>query len=40
MNGIPKAMKACMLFPLERYEEAFDTFVHRKDGAIKVVVEP
>lgn len=27
-------------FPLERYEEAFDTFVHRKDGAIKVVVEP
>jgi L-iditol 2-dehydrogenase len=27
-------------FPLEKYEEAFDTFVHRKDGAIKVVVEP
>jgi len=27
-------------FPLERYEEALDTFVHRKDGAIKVVVEP
>jgi L-iditol 2-dehydrogenase len=27
-------------FPLERYEEALDTFVHRRDGAIKVVVEP
>jgi L-iditol 2-dehydrogenase len=27
-------------FPLERYEEAFQTFVSRKDGAIKVVVEP
>jgi len=27
-------------FPLEKYEEAFDTFLHRKDGAIKVVVEP
>jgi L-iditol 2-dehydrogenase len=27
-------------FPLEKYEEAFQTFVHRKDGAIKVVVEP
>jgi L-iditol 2-dehydrogenase len=27
-------------FPLERYEEAFDTFTKRKEGAIKVVVEP
>lgn len=27
-------------FHLEKYEEAFDTFVHRKGGAIKVVVEP
>jgi L-iditol 2-dehydrogenase len=27
-------------FPLEKYEEAFQTFVRRKDGAIKVVVEP
>jgi L-iditol 2-dehydrogenase len=27
-------------FPLEKYEEAFQTFVSRKDGAIKVVVEP
>ena len=27
-------------FPLEKYEEAFHTFIHRKDGAIKVVVEP
>ena len=27
-------------FPLERYEEALETFVQRKDGAIKVVVEP
>jgi L-iditol 2-dehydrogenase len=27
-------------FPLEKYEEAFETFVQRKDGAIKVVVEP
>jgi|YNPNPStandDraft_1061719.scaffolds.fasta_scaffold53843_2 L-iditol 2-dehydrogenase len=27
-------------FPLEKYEEALDTFVHRKDGAIKVVVKP
>ena len=27
-------------FPLERYEEAFHTFTKRKDGAIKVVVEP
>lgn len=27
-------------FPLEKYEEALQTFVQRKDGAIKVVVEP
>lgn len=27
-------------FPLERYAEGFDTFVNRKDGAIKVVIEP
>lgn len=27
-------------FPLEKYEEAFQTFVQRRDGAIKVVVEP
>jgi L-iditol 2-dehydrogenase len=27
-------------FPLEKYEEALDTFIHRKNGAIKVVVEP
>lgn len=27
-------------FPLEKYEEAIETFVRRKDGAIKVVVEP
>jgi L-iditol 2-dehydrogenase len=27
-------------FPLEKYEEAFQTFTKRKDGAIKVVVEP
>lgn len=27
-------------FPLEKYEEAFQTFVRRQDGAIKVVVEP
>ncbi len=27
-------------FPLERYPEALDTFVNRKDGAIKVVIEP
>jgi len=27
-------------FPLEKYEEAFQTFTTRKDGAIKVVVEP
>ncbi len=27
-------------FPLEKYEEALETFVQRKDGAIKVVVEP
>lgn len=27
-------------FPLESYDDALDTFVNRKDGAIKVVVEP
>ncbi len=27
-------------FPLEKYEEAFHTFTKRRDGAIKVVVEP
>ena len=27
-------------FPLEKYPEALDTFVSRKDGAIKVVIEP
>lgn len=27
-------------FPLERYEEALHTFVQRREGAIKVVVEP
>jgi L-iditol 2-dehydrogenase len=27
-------------FPLEKYKEAFETFTNRKDGAIKVVVEP
>jgi L-iditol 2-dehydrogenase len=27
-------------FPLEKYEEAFQTFVQRKDGAIKVIIEP
>ncbi len=27
-------------FPLEQFGEALDTFVNRKDGAIKVVVEP
>jgi L-iditol 2-dehydrogenase len=27
-------------FPLEKYEEALDTFVNRKNGAIKVVIEP
>lgn len=27
-------------FPLERYEEALDVFVGRKDGSLKVVIEP
>lgn len=27
-------------FPLHRIAEAYDTFVNRKDGAIKVIVEP
>jgi len=28
------------IFPLNQYEQALDTFVNRKDGAIKVVIEP
>jgi len=28
------------VFPLDQYEQALDTFVNRKDGAIKVVIEP
>jgi len=27
-------------FPLEDFALALDTFVHRRDGAIKVVIEP
>ncbi|HEV8635449.1 MAG TPA: hypothetical protein VG370_14575 [Chloroflexota bacterium] len=27
-------------FPLSRFSEALDTFVERKDGALKVLVEP
>ena len=27
-------------FPLERIHEAIDTFVQRRDGAIKVIVHP
>jgi len=27
-------------FPLENFATALDTFVNRRDGAIKVVVEP
>lgn len=27
-------------FPIERFSEALDTFVNRKDGAIKVIIEP
>ena len=27
-------------FPIESYEEALDVFVNRKDGAVKVVIEP
>jgi L-iditol 2-dehydrogenase len=27
-------------FPLERFGDALDTFVNRRDGAIKVVIEP
>ena len=29
-----------MAFPLERYEEAVDIFEHKKDGSIKVVINP
>jgi L-iditol 2-dehydrogenase len=27
-------------FPLEKFAEALDTFVSRRDGAMKVVIEP
>ena len=27
-------------FPLEEFEKALDTFVNRRDDAVKVVVEP
>jgi L-iditol 2-dehydrogenase len=27
-------------FPLEQIGEAFDTFIHRRGGAIKVIVHP
>lgn len=27
-------------FPIEKIKEAFDTFIHHKDGAVKVVVHP
>jgi L-iditol 2-dehydrogenase len=39
--GIVKGDKVVThTFPLEQYEQALDTFVNRKNGAIKVVVEP
>ncbi len=39
--GIVKGDKVVShTFPLGQYEEALDTFVDRKDGAIKVVIEP
>ena len=28
------------VFPLAEFAQALDTFEHRKDGAVKVVVEP
>ena len=28
------------VFPLEEFEKALDTFVNRKDSAMKVVIEP
>jgi L-iditol 2-dehydrogenase len=28
------------VFPLTEFYQALDTFVNRKDGAIKVVIEP
>ena len=27
-------------FPIDEYQEALDTFVNRKDGAVKVIIEP
>ena len=27
-------------FPIEQYKDALDVFIHRKDGAVKVVIEP
>jgi L-iditol 2-dehydrogenase len=28
------------VFPLSEFEQALDTFVNRREGAVKVVVEP
>ena len=28
------------VFPLTEFDRALDTFVNRKDGAVKVVIEP
>ena len=28
------------VFPIDQVHEAFDTFIHRKDGAVKVVIHP
>jgi threonine dehydrogenase-like Zn-dependent dehydrogenase len=28
------------VFPLEQFAAALDTFVHRRENAVKVVVEP
>jgi L-iditol 2-dehydrogenase len=39
--GIVKGDKVVThTFPLDKYETALDTFVNKKDGAIKVVIEP
>jgi L-iditol 2-dehydrogenase len=39
--GIVKGDKVVShTFPLEKYEQALDIFVNKKDGAIKVVIEP
>ena len=27
-------------YPLEEFDQALDTFVNRREGAIKVVIEP